>query len=194
MPNDEPGKRAVASQEEAILQLKVSLVGASKPPVWRRLLVPATMRLDRLHGAIQAAMGWDDCHLHAFTVGGADYGPHDPDLAHRDERKTLLSAILSEPGERMRYTYDVGDHWQHDVVVEEVLAAESGVRYPICLAGNGRCPPEDCGGVWGYADLRETLADPTHDEHADMLEWLGLETASEFDPEAFDLDDVNLRL
>lgn len=194
MPNDQPGKRAVASQGEAVLQLKVSLVGASKPPVWRRLLVPATMRLDRLHDAIQAAMGWEDYHLHAFTVGGADYGPDYPELDHRDERKTSLGDVLGEPGARMRYVYDFGDDWQHDVVVEKVLPVESGVRYPVCVTGKGRCPPEDSGGVWGYADLRETLADPTLDEHADTLEWLGLETASEFDPEAFDLDEANLRL
>jgi len=75
-----------------------------------------------------------------------------------------------------------------------VLAADRGARYPVCLTGKGRCPPEDCGGVWGYADLRETLADPTHEEHADMLEWLGLESAAEFDPHRFGADDVNLVL
>jgi hypothetical protein len=91
----------------------------------------------------------------------------------------------------MRYVYDFGDHWRHDVVVEKVLTAEPGSRYPICITGKGRCPPEDCGGVWGYAELRATLADPSHEDHADMLEWLGIETAAEFDPRAFDADDVN---
>jgi len=179
---------------EPILQLKISLLGASKPPVWRRVLVPATMRLNRLHDVIQAAMGWEDYHMHALTAGGIDYGLPDPELGHRDERKTALNALLSEPGDRLRYVYDFGDDWEHDIVVEKVLAAEAGAGYPVCLAGKGRCPPEDCGGVWGYADLRETLADPAHDEHADTLEWLGIETAAEFDPQAFDIDDVNLIL
>lgn len=170
------------STAEQVLQLKISLAGASKPPVWRRVLVPTTIRLDQLHRVIQTAMGWDDYHLHAFTAGGIAYGPPDPELDHVDERKTRVSDLLSEPRDRMRYTYDFGDDWQHDVVVEEVLAAESGARYPTCVAGKGRCPPEDCGGVWGYADLRETLADPTHEEHADMLAWLGLEAGPSSTP------------
>jgi hypothetical protein len=179
---------------EAILQLKISLVGVSKPPVWRRVLVPATMRLDRLHDVIQVAMGWHDGHLHAFEAGGVDYGPPDPELDHVDERRTSVGDLLSRPGDRMRYVYDFGDYWQHNVVVEKVLIAEPGARYPVCLTGKGRCPPEDCGGVWGYADLRETLADPVHEEHADMLEWLGLDSAEEFDPIAFDVRDVNVVL
>ena len=182
------------SASKEILQLKVSLVGASKPPVWRRLLVPATMRLSRLHDVIQVAMGWEDYHLHAFEAGGVDYGLPDPELGHRDERRVSIADLLREPGERIRYVYDFGDHWQHDVVLEKVLATDPGGRYPVCLTGKGRCPPEDCGGVWGYADLRETLADQTHPEHADMLEWLGIDTADEFDPEAFDTTDVNLVL
>jgi hypothetical protein len=180
--------------EEVVLQLKVSLVGVTKPPVWRRLLVPATMRLGRFHEVLQVAMGWEDYHLHAFEAGGVEYGPPDPELDHVDERRTATGDVIREPGDRMRYVYDFGDYWQHDVVVEKVLAAEPGARYPVCLTGKGRCPPEDCGGVWGYAELRETLADPTHDEHTDMLEWLGLESAAEFDAHAFDADDVNLVL
>lgn len=182
---------------ESVLQLKVGLVGASDPPVWRRVLVPARMRLDRLHDVIQAAMGWEDYHLHAFTAGDVDYGPPDPDgppdpeLGHRDERRTAVGDVIGERRDRMRYVYDFGDHWRHDVVVEKVLTAEPGSRYPLCLTGNGRCPPEDCGGVRGYAELRETLADPTHEDHAQMLEWLGIETAAQFDPHAFDADEVN---
>ena len=182
------------SEGKTILQLKVSLIGASKPAVWRRLLVPATMRLNRVHDVIQAAMGWEDYHLHAFIADGVDYGVPDPELGHRDERKAAVGDVISEPGDRMRYVYDFGVHWQHDVVVEKVVAAEPGGRYPVCLTGKGRCPPEDCGGVWGYADLRETLADPTHEEHAAMLEWLGIGTAAELDPHAFDADDVNAAL
>lgn len=177
-----------------ILRLKISLVGVSKPPVWRRVLVPATMRLNRLHDVMQVAMGWHDGHLHAFEAGGVDYGPRDPELDHVDERRVSIGDLLRDSGDRMRYVYDFGDYWQHDVVVEKVLAAEPGASYPVCLAGKGQCPPEDCGGVWGYADLRETLADPTHEEHADMLEWLGIDSAEEFDPIAFEVDDVNIVL
>ena len=182
------------TSSKQILQLKVSLVGASKPPIWRRLLVPATMRLNRLHDVIQVTMGWEDYHLHAFEAGGVDYGVPDAELGHRDERKTSVGELLSEPGDRMRYVYDFGDHWQHDVVVEKVLASDPGGRYPVCLTGKGRCPPEDCGGVSGYADLRETLVDTAHTEHADMLEWLGIDSADEFDPDAFDPVEVNLML
>jgi len=179
---------------QPVLQLKLSLVGASKPPVWRRLLVPATIRLNRLHDIIQAAMGWEDYHLHAFEAGGVDYGPPDPELDHRDERRSALHDIINQPGDRMRYVYDFGDHWHHDIVVEKAFGAAFGARYPLCLTGKGRCPPEDCGGVWGYADLRETLADPTSEDHAEVLEWLGIENAAEFDPHAFDADEVNVVL
>ena len=158
-----------------VLQLKLSLVGVTKPPVWRRLLVKSTMRLDRLHEVIQVAMGWQDYHLHAFEAGGVEYGPPDSELGHRDERKISIGALLHDGGDRLRYVYDFGDHWRHELVVEQVLAAEPGASYPVCLTGKGRCPPEDCGGVLGYADLREVLADAGHDEHADMLEWLGIE-------------------
>lgn len=178
---------------DAIVQLKISLLGVKSPPVWRRVLVPADIRLDRLHGVIQTAMGWLDCHLHAFEAAGVEYGPQDPriDLDHRDERKATLARLVAVPGDRMRYTYDFGDDWEHEILVEKLLSAEPGVRYPACTAGKGRRPPEDCGGPWGYASLRETLADPDDDEHPRMLEWLGLDSAAQFDPTAFDLEEAN---
>lgn len=181
-----------ASKE--ILQLKISLVGVSKPPVWRRVLVAPTMRLDQLHDVIQTAMGWTDTHMHEFTAGGVDYGPRDPELNLGDERRARVGDLIGRPKDRMRYTYDFGDYWQHDVVVEKVLPAEAGARYPRCVAGKGRRPPEDCGGVWGYRELREKLADPAHDEHADMLDWLGIDSATDFDVAAFDADEVNALL
>jgi len=150
-------KRALgdAVPGDAVLQLKIGLSGVTGPPVWRRLLVPADMRLDRLHRALQVAMGWDDYHLHAFSAAGIDYGPVDPELDHRDERKTPLKRLLRDKGDRLRYMYDFGDGWEHEIVVEKLLRAEPGVRYPVCVAGKGRCPPEDCGGPWGYASLRD---------------------------------------
>jgi Plasmid pRiA4b ORF-3-like protein len=183
-----------ASQGDPILQVKVSLLGTSKPPVWRRLLVPADTRLDRLHRVIQAAMGWEDYHMHVFSDGSREYGRPDPELEHRDERKATLSSLLERAGDRIRYTYDFGDGWEHEIVLENGLVAEPGVRYPVCVAGKGACPPEDCGGVWGYEDLREALADPAHEQHQEMLEWLGLQTAREFDSARFDADEVNRAL
>ena len=139
-------------------------------------------------------MGWEDYHMHVFSDGSCEYGLADPELGHRDERKATLGRLLKGEGERIRYTYDFGDDWEHEIVVEKVLAAEQGVRYPICVAGKGACPPEDCGGVWGYEHLREVLADPTDEEHGEMLEWLGLQTAAEFDQARFDVDEVNRAL
>lgn len=175
----------------AVLQLKLSLRGVSKPSVWRRLLVPAEMRLSQLHRVIQTAMGWTDTHLHAFSTPDGDYGPPDPELDHRDERTARLSDFLTQPGSRIRYTYDFGDFWEHDIVLEKALAPDLGTWLPVCLAGKGACPPEDCGGAWGYADLRDTLSDPASEEHDAMLEWLGLNSADEFDPAAFDVEETN---
>ncbi len=180
-----------AQPGDAIAQLKVTLLGVAKPAVWRRVLVPADARLDRLHDVIQAAFGWQDCHLHAFTAGGVDYGPPDPELDHRDERATRLGQLLRAPGDRIAYCYDFGDGWEHAIVLEQVLAAEAGACYPACVAGCSRCPPEDCGGTWGYAELREALADPSHDRHDELLDWLGIDSAADFDPAAFDVDEAN---
>jgi len=110
---------------------------------------------------IQAAMGWADYHLHVFSDGQTEYGRPDPELAFRDERRATLGDLILREGGGARYTYDFGDDWEHEIVVEKVLAAEPGVPYPGCVAGAGACPPEDCGGVWGYEHLREVLATPT---------------------------------
>lgn len=174
-----------------VLQLKLSLRGVSKPPVWRRLLVRPDIRLSQVHDVIQAAMGWTDTHLHAFSTAYGDYGPPDPELDHRDERKARLADFLAEPGDRIRYAYDFGDFWEHDIVLEKMLEPDPDVRLPACVAGKGACPPEDCGGVWGYADLRDTLANPASDGHDAMLEWLGFDSAEDFDPGAFDVEETN---
>jgi hypothetical protein len=179
---------------DPIFQMKVTLTGVAEPLVWRRLLVPAGLRLDRFHAVIQAAMGWDNYHLHVFSDGRAEYGVPDPELGFLDERKATLRDLASGEGGRVRYTYDFGDDWEHDVVVEKLLAAEPGMGYPVCVAGAGACPPEDCGGGWGYTHLREILADPTDEEHDDMLAWLGLEKAADFDPHRFDVDEANRAL
>jgi hypothetical protein len=171
---------------DPILQVKITLLETTEPVVWRRLLVPAGIRLDRLHRVVQTVMGWQDCHMHAFTHGSVRYGLPDPELGQHDERTMALGDLVKGDGDRIGYTYDFGDGWEHEIVTEKTTVADPGVRYPVCVAGGGACPPEDCGGVWGYEQLREVLADPAHDEHESMLEWLGLAKASEFDPAAFD--------
>jgi hypothetical protein len=177
-----------------IYQVKITLRGVSKPPVWRRVAVPADITLDLLHDLILRVMGWEGGHLHMFSTGGAEYGPPDTGLGHGNDAAVRLLELLSGPGDKLRYTYDFGDDWEHDVVLEEILPASPGTTYPRCLAGKGACPPEDCGGVWGYADLKEILADPGHEQHQDMLDWLGLDSGDDFDPKAFSADHVNDRL
>jgi Plasmid pRiA4b ORF-3-like protein len=183
---------AVAPGDQ-IAQLKVTLLD-TEPPVWRRLLVPATIRLDRLDRVIQAAMGWTNSHLHMFKHPSGRYGVPDLDFPLQDERRATLRDLVDREGETVGYEYDFGDGWEHEIVLEQLLVAEPGGQYPACLAGAGACPPEDCGGVHGFADIIDTLADPTHPEHQHVLEWLGIEKGSDFDPAHFDTADANRRL
>ena len=176
-----------------IYQVKMTLRGVSKPPVWRRIAVPAGLTLDLLHEVIQQAMGWEDGHMHVFSTSRGGYGIRDPELGHADEGKVTLAQVLAKPGARMSYTYDFGDDWEHDIVLEKILPPDAAPGLS-CLAGKGACPPEDCGGAWGYASLKEALADPDHEEHEDLLDWLGFDSAADFDPADFRLDEVNARL
>jgi len=172
-------------------QLKVTLRGV-KPPVWRRVLAPSDVSLRKLHKVLQIVMGWMDSHLYEFTVGRANFGDRDEDAPWdlRSARAAKLSSVAPAVGAKLLYEYDFGDGWQHDVVVEAIVAPEDAVRYPACVAGKRACPPEDCGGSYGYAELLEALADPGHPEHEDRLDWIG----DGFDPEAFNLDEVNALL
>ncbi|HEC34489.1 MAG TPA: plasmid pRiA4b ORF-3 family protein, partial [Chloroflexi bacterium] len=144
------------------------------------------------HHIIQAAMGWADYHLHQFIVGQTYYGRPHPDygLDMRDERRVRLSQIAPGEGSKFRYEYDFGDGWLHGLLVEKVLEPEPGQHYPVCIKGKRACPPEDVGGIWGYASFLEAIQNPDHPEHEDYMEWIG----QEFDPEAFDLDEINAAL
>ena len=173
----------------SVYQLKVTLKN-SKPPIWRRIQVNSDINLYRLHQNLQVMMGWTDSHLHQFIVHGEYYGTPDPDFEAKDEKRLKLNQEISEAGDKFVYEYDFGDSWEHVILVEKILQPEAGVNYPTCLNGKRACPPEDCGGIWGYGDLLEAMQDPTHPEHKDMLEWLG----GSFDPEVFDVDIVNQRL
>jgi hypothetical protein len=172
-----------------VYQIKVTLRG-SKPPIWRRIQVPGDIRLDRLHTVLQIVMGWEDYHLHAFTIHGASYGQPDRELGHLNEARVRLSEVVDEEKTRFLYEYDFGDSWEHELLVEKILPPEPGVSYPRCIAGKRSGPPEDCGGIWGYADFVEAIRDPAHPEHDELLEWAG----GEFDPEAFDLAAINDQL
>lgn len=165
-----------------IYQLRVALADV-EPAVWRRVLVPGGYTLDRVHRVIQIAMGWHDVHLHSFEIDGDQYGEPDPEgeLVLRDELDARLDAVAGK-GSRFGYTYDFGDWWEHEIVVEEVSAAQPGVRYPCCVDGERACPPEDIGGPTEYRELLDALADPAHPRRAVLTAWV----SDRFDPDAFD--------
>jgi len=176
-----------------IYRIKITL-GESAPAIWRRIDVLDTMTLAQFHKVLQIVMGWENYHLHEFTVHGKDYGnpefEEDPKRKFYDERTGKLKEVVAgKPGTRLRYFYDFGDCWYHDLLVEGVLLADPSTAYPRCEAGERRCPPEDVGGISGYRHYLEALADPEDEEHQDKLEWRG-----PFDPEAFSLADVNAKL
>jgi hypothetical protein len=173
--------RGMAQAGDLLLQVRITLIDVDDPPVWRRVIIPAAYSLDRLHAVIQAAMGWEDDHQHAFRVGKVSYGP-DPDgeLGYLDEREFRLGGLKAR---RISYEYDFGDSWEHELVIEERTTAADGALYPACVAGEGACPPEDCGGSYGFAELKALLAGPPSTEREEMLEWAG----DEYDPSRFDL-------
>ncbi|MCL2713179.1 MAG: plasmid pRiA4b ORF-3 family protein [Alphaproteobacteria bacterium] len=169
----------------SILCLKVTLDDV-KPKVTRRLEVPADITLERLHLTLQAAFGWDNCHLFEISCGDLGWGIPQPEFGFdtlRDASKVRLGDVLQEFGaRRLRYTYDFGDNWEHTIAVGKEIEPEPDVLYPRLVEAEGRCPPEDVGGPWGFADLREGLKDPNHAQHDDFVEWYG---DADFDPENF---------
>ncbi|MEV0196119.1 plasmid pRiA4b ORF-3 family protein [Nonomuraea sp. NPDC050691] len=181
------------SAAPTIHRIKVTLAG-SRPPIWRRLEVPSAITLQNLHAVLQAAFGWEDYHMWVFETPIGRYGVADRELRIASAAAKRLHQVLPAPEGRIGYTYDFGDDWEHTILVEAVTPAEPGIAYPRCLTGRRACPPEDCGGIWGYDYLLEILADPTHEEHEDRLEWLGLDSAEQFDPAAFDLASTNTAL
>jgi hypothetical protein len=178
-----------------IYQLKITLKNA-KPPIWRRIEVTSETKLDSLAMIILAVMGWDNSHLHQFIVGHTYYSMPDPDdmMDSLDERKYTLAQILPKEKAQCIFEYDFGDGWEHELFVEKVLEAEPKVKYPRCTAGKMACPPEDCGGVWGYMNLIEILKDSEHEEHETYVDWLGLESGEDFDPKEFSVEVADERL
>jgi hypothetical protein len=180
---------------ETILQVKITLSRVTKPPVWRRLQIPADRRLDEVHEIIQAAFGWQDCHLHVFEADGEWFGPADPDLELdcADERDFIFAELMAA-GDRVTYIYDFGEDWRHEIRLENRLDVLPGVSYPVLVTAKGACPPEDCGGVWGYENLKAVLTDRDEEGHRETREWLGLADAAVFDPTAVDDETIRTRL
>jgi hypothetical protein len=178
-------------QPTVVYQLKVTLKN-SKPPIWRRIQVTCDTPLDKLHLILQTVMGWENYHLHQFKIGPDYYGVEDPEFEFDGENETQfdLSEVVFGVKMKFLYEYDFGDGWEHEIVVEKILQPEAGVHYPVCLTGKRACPPEDCGGIWGYGSLLEAIANPEHPQHDEMVEWLN----EDFDPEAFDLQAINWKL
>jgi Plasmid pRiA4b ORF-3-like protein len=195
--HSQKSRRPVMSKATApIYQIKITLKRA-KPPIWRRVLVSSEITLAKLHLVIQRAMGWYNCHLHMFVIGREQYStpsPYDADhlaeLGAKSTQGVKLSKLNLSEGDKFLYEYDFGDSWDHTILLEKILPFGSQQETPICIKGKRACPPEDVGGMWGYEDFLEAINDPTHPEHADYIEWVG----GDFDPEAFDLEMVNMNL
>lgn len=196
-PTMEQGKSSMKSPDvtQQIYQMKVTLLG-TKPPIWRRVLVPSDFTLEKLHLVIQSVMGWTDSHLHEFRIGKETYGMPNPEERlmgmplTKSERTARLGKVLDYEGAKAEYIYDFGDDWIHTLTVEKILDPEPGKFYPICIAGKLQGPPEDCGGPYGYSELLKILSDPKHPEHKERKEWL----SAPHDPADFTVKDADDQL
>lgn len=186
----------------SVYQFKITLKGP-KPAIWRRILVPETFNFYDLHHAIQDAMGWQDCHLHLFDMKNpqtnekisigkplSDYG-FEKVISGKNVK---IAEYFVNINDKAVYEYDFGDGWEHDIVLEQIMPAQANVKYPLCTAGERACPPEDCGGVWGYEELLKILADSDQDEekYLEKSEWLYSNGYHPyyFEEDEFDPDDV----
>jgi len=176
---------------QVAFQLRVELEEVT-PAVWRRLLVPGSVRPDRLADMLLAAMGWSNSHLHCFEIDDVRFGMQldDHPEGELDEASVTVHQAL---GNAMffGFDYDFGDGWTHRVTIEDRLRSAVALKSAVCLAGKNACPPDDCGGPRGYERVLEALADPAHEEHLDYVEWMGGAT---FDRTAFDLVTTNAML
>jgi hypothetical protein len=165
-----------------------------EPPIWRRLLVPATITLPKLHDLLQLAMGWTNSHLHSFTFGKKTFGMAGVDafgeLNMLDERRQTLETALGEGSREFHYEYDFGDSWRCRIEAKPVASPNLEWHYPLCTGGARAAPPDDVGGPPGYEEFLAAIKDSTHEEHENMLVWVG----GAFDPEGFDLNAINRTL
>jgi DNA-binding Lrp family transcriptional regulator len=191
----ERGSGQSSGGKAAVYRFKIVLQH-SDPVIWRRIETK-DVTLGQLHELIQTAMGWTNSHLHQFEIAGSRYT--DPrfmrnaldDFGTIDYSGVRVSDLVAKHGAKLRmgYEYDFGDGWQHEVVLEKVTESEPGVKYPRCIDGERACPPEDVGGVYGFADYVEAITDPSHSEHDELLEWNG-----PFDPAEFDAAKATRRM
>lgn len=198
--------RAFENVPDAVYQLKITLQG-SKPPIWRRFLLKNTITLGTLHSIIQIVMGWEDCHLYEFERGKRPYtisyrepfedepfGDCELD-PERDVHDTHLKEVMAEEKQKLTYLYDMGDSWEHTLLLEKILPLDKQLAvHPVCIKAKGACPPEDFGGIWAYQDFLETAFDKKHPEYKyaqeRLKEWFG----GTFDPNAYNIEDVNRQL
>jgi hypothetical protein len=172
------------------LQLKVTL-SYIRPPIWRRVLVPDNFSLGDLHWVLQTTMGWTNSHLHDFRIGPTSYGMKTDETEHfgleiTDEESVLLHQVIGRKGQKFTYLYDFGDSWRHDLLVEKIEPAPEPHPHAVCLAGKRAGPPEDCGGVPGYDHMLRVLQSAKTADDREFRDWVG-----DYDPEHFDLDEVN---
>lgn len=178
--------------KDKIYQIQIALKGF-KPKIWRRLLIPSDLLLSDFHKVIQTSMGWTNSHLHQFIKNKTFYTVKMQDddfweeMDNVDYKNMKVTDLLKKEKDKIVYEYDFGDGWEHDIILEKILPLDNNTKYPICLTGKMNCPPEDCGGIWGYSDMLEILKDPDHEEYESYIEWLG----EKFDPEYFNKDEVN---
>lgn len=189
-----------AKTQLCVYELRITL-GDIRPPIWPLVQVPDTLPLSRVHDAIQTVIGWTDSHLHRFKKDGKNRGVPEEDEGDGaetiDDSRTTIGAVLTTPGDSMLYVYvyDYGDNRRHDVTLEKILPALGMVR-PVCLAGERHCPPEDVGGVPGYAEFLEVIFEPGHEEYEPYVRWAGEpsplnRSVGRFQPEEFNIMAVN---
>ncbi len=170
-----------------IFQIQITLLDV-KPTISRRLLVYPDITLIDFHRIIQTAMGWTNSHLHQFEKGNKFYAPREFEVEEANNSdNVMLDRILKNEGETIKYEYDFGDGWMHNIKLEKILPPDKSQEIPCCIDGKGKCPPEDCGGTHGYQRLKLVISNPEDEEFEEMMEWLG----GEFDPDHFDLKEVN---
>jgi hypothetical protein len=181
---------SMSQKEKKVYQFKMVLEGI-EPEIWRRVQVPESYSFWDFHVAIQDAMGWEDCHLHEFTLTNPKTQQQEfigiPDDEGWGGRQILpgwdlkIADYFSDQNTTAHYDYDFGDGWEHKIILEEILPLEGGEKYPKCLDGKRACPPEDCGGIWGYEELILIFKEPNHPDYQEKLQWLG----KKFNAEAF---------
>lgn len=179
------------SQQYAYV-IKITLVG-TKPPIWRRFCVPGEISLDRLHDIIQIVMGWQETHLHCFEIERCRYAEELEDAGDGGqlEAPSRLCDLVTSEKTKFSYEYDFGDGWRHTLLVERIEKIPTRHCLRItCLDGKRSCPPENVGGVHGYAEFLATISNPRHPDYDSHREW----SDECFDPTSFDIDEVNLEL